>query len=141
MNTALFASQVLIQEVHRLVTTHGRVHRLIWFSLDEATNRRLQRFDTTIPTITSVPAMIKVRPNAPWAPPPLLLQALTVACPDRRQVVLYYYCGLLPFCELEEAILGVPVDEVRPPLPTDQSIAIRAVSSFPLDRHTKHPFS
>ena len=78
----------LITEVKRLLSEAGSERRrnVYWFSLDEKINRQLRQADSDIPTITSVPGMLKT--------------------------LVLYYTGLLPFFELDDAVFGITVEEV-----------------------------
>ncbi len=88
-------SDELIEKVHAIVlacskrcdsTGLTRKDNLLWFSLQEPINVKLRKFDPSIPTIASVPKLLKT--------------------------LALYYSGLLPFCSLDFDAMGIPVDEV-----------------------------
>lgn len=78
----------LIQKVHALLRHRECLTRkqVFWFSLDEKINKNLRRADPHIPTIVSIEGMLKV--------------------------LVYYYLGILPFVELEDAVFGITLEEV-----------------------------
>lgn len=78
-------STKLIEIVKRIVAEFNRQESIYWFSLDEKINSQLRSADVTIPSITSVPNMIKT--------------------------LLMYYTGLLPHVDLDDAVFGITVDE------------------------------
>jgi len=80
-------SEELISEVLRLVTESGRLQSTFWFSLSESVNKKLRVADKRIPTICSVLGMLKI-------------------------LALHYLC-LLPFCQIEDAVFGITVEEVN----------------------------
>lgn len=82
-----YDSWELIEAVHKILLESGKKDQVFWFSLQENINKKLRSFDRTIPTITSVPGMIKV--------------------------LIYYYLGILPWMDLEDAVFGITVEEVR----------------------------
>jgi glycerophosphoryl diester phosphodiesterase len=82
-------SSLLITEVLRILEENNRKDDVFWFSLDERINKKLRAADGSIPSITSIPAMLKV--------------------------LGMYYLGLLPFGEIEDAVFGVTVEQVRTP--------------------------
>jgi len=79
-------STKLIELVKKLVVQFNRQNSIYWFSLDEKINCQLRNADTTIPSITSVPNMMKT--------------------------LLLYYTGLLPYYDLDDAVFGITVDEI-----------------------------
>lgn len=80
-------SDALIRAVLRLVDLFDRRSNMFWFSLDEQVNSALRAAaDSSIPTITSVPGMLRV--------------------------LALHYCGLLPFATIPDAVFGVTVEEV-----------------------------
>jgi glycerophosphoryl diester phosphodiesterase len=79
-------SDALIQAVLRLVSLFDRRSSMFWFSLDERLNSALRAADSSIPTITSVPGMLRV--------------------------LALYYSGLLPFSTIPDAVFGITVEEV-----------------------------
>jgi glycerophosphoryl diester phosphodiesterase len=82
-------SDELIQEVLRVVDKYGRRSQCIWFSLDEATNlklRSLERGESRLAVITSIPGMLRV--------------------------FMLYYTGLLPFLSLDCDFFGITVEEI-----------------------------
>jgi len=81
-------STKLIELVKHIVVQFNRQENIYWFSLDEKINRQLRHADTNIPSITSVPNMMKT--------------------------LLLYYTGLLPYFDLDDAVFGITVDEVQP---------------------------
>jgi glycerophosphoryl diester phosphodiesterase len=80
-------SDRLISEVVRILHEQGRKDDVFWFSLDEKINKKLRVADSAIPTITSIPGMLKV--------------------------LALYYTGLLPFVEIDDAVFGITVEAVR----------------------------
>jgi hypothetical protein len=79
-------SQVLVDQVRDLIRVNGLKDQVFWFSLDEKINKLLRSADPSLPTITSIPALLKV--------------------------LFLYYFGVLPFVDLDDAIVGVTVEEV-----------------------------
>jgi len=79
-------SDALIQAVLRLVALFDRRSSMFWFSLDERVNSALRAADSSIPTITSVPGMLRVLAS--------------------------YYFGLLPFTTIPDAVFGITVEEI-----------------------------
>lgn len=81
-------SALLIDSIHQHVQAAGpdRAANLYWFSLSEGINAALRRKDPSIPTICSVPGMLKT--------------------------VALYYAGMLPFYHLPDAVFGITVEEI-----------------------------
>lgn len=81
-------SALLIDAVHAHVQAAGpeRVANLYWFSLSESINAQLRLRDPSIPTICSVPGMLKT--------------------------FALYYTGLLPFCNIPDSVFGITVEEI-----------------------------
>ena len=79
-------SDQLITEVLHMLQESNRKEDVFWFSLDEKINKKLRIADPMIPTITSIPSMLKV--------------------------LGLYYTGLLPFVEIDDAVFGITVEEV-----------------------------
>jgi lysophospholipase D len=80
-------SLFLISEVLRILELTGRKNDVFWFSLDEKLNKKLRAADSSIPTINSIQGMLKT--------------------------LVYYYLGILPFVELEDAVFGITLEKVR----------------------------
>jgi glycerophosphoryl diester phosphodiesterase len=80
-------SDELIELIVENVRSHGaaREENVYWFSLIESVNAKLRRMKK-YPTITSIPAMLKV--------------------------LAYYYLGILPFVDLSDDVFGITVTEV-----------------------------
>ena len=83
-------SLLLISSVLRILEETGRKKDVFWFSLDEKINKKLRAADGSIPTVTSIPGMLKT--------------------------LALYYLGVLPFMQIDDAVFGITVEEVRPEL-------------------------
>eukprot|EP00981_Chlorochromonas_danica_P005122 scaffold1036_cov169-Ochromonas_danica.AAC.2 len=77
----------LIDAVHQLLEKKEKKKSVFWFSLHESINKKLRQKDKSIPTITSIQGMITI--------------------------LLFYYLGILPWIDLEDAVFGITVEEVR----------------------------
>lgn len=77
----------LVRAVHRIVSDSGKKHQVFWFSLDEAINKKLRQMDPTIPTVVSIVGSLKT--------------------------LALYHLGVLPFLEMEDAVYGITIEEVR----------------------------
>jgi len=94
-------SDMLIDRVSQILTKYNRKGDVFWFSLDEEISKKLRAADSSIPTINSVPNMLKT--------------------------LMLYYTGLLPFVEIDDAVFAVTVEEI----PLDQIRDEQSLSSFP----------
>eukprot|EP01041_Mallomonas_annulata_P008781 gene8781-18159_t len=79
-------SDLLISEVIRILSERNRIGSVFWFSLMDAINTKLRKAEPRIPTVVSVQGMLSV--------------------------LLLYYCGLLPFVPLPDAVFGITVQEI-----------------------------
>ena len=79
-------SEKLARDVRKLIRKYNRKDNVFWFSLDEKINKKLRQEDSTLPTITSIPTMLKV--------------------------LALYYIGALPFVDMEDAVYGTTLEEV-----------------------------
>jgi glycerophosphoryl diester phosphodiesterase len=79
-------SAELVAKVLELLRKHNRAQDVYWFSLDEKINEKLRAADPSIPTITSIPAMLRA--------------------------LILYYIGALPFCAIDDAVFGITVEEI-----------------------------
>lgn len=79
-------SDILIKEVLKILKEGNKINNTYWFSLDEKVNKKLRLANPLIPTITSIIGMLKV--------------------------LMYYYLGILPFVEIDDAVFGITVEEV-----------------------------
>lgn len=60
--------------------------RVFWFSLIDSINNKLKKFDSSIPTITSVEGVLKI--------------------------LVYYHLGILPFLPIDDWVFGITIEEV-----------------------------
>lgn len=104
-------SDALIQAVLRLVALFDRRSSMFWFSLDERVNSALRAADSSIPTITSVPGMLRVLAS--------------------------YYFGLLPFTTIPDAVFGITVEEVSC-LSVDAAVTMDACPNHLIGPHGCH---
>lgn len=79
-------SNLLISEVQNIISQHNQQGRIVWFSLQEGINAKLRRANPKIPTITSVPGLLKV--------------------------LALHYLWLLPFVNIPDAIFGITTEKV-----------------------------
>ena len=81
-------SDILLQTVHDLLRKYGRLgqRKDYWFSLIEPINKKLHKYDPSIPYITSIMSMLKI--------------------------MVCYHLGLLPFMSIEEDCFGIPLGAV-----------------------------
>lgn len=79
----------LIQKVHTALANQHFLKRqqVFWFSLEEKMNKDLRKADPTIPTVVSIEGLLKV--------------------------LVFYYLGVLPFVEIDDAVFGITLEEVR----------------------------
>ncbi|KAJ1410509.1 PLC-like phosphodiesterase [Ochromonadaceae sp. CCMP2298] len=79
-------SDELVAKVLELLRQHNRTQDVYWFSLDEKINKKLRAAEPSIPTITSIPAMLRT--------------------------LILYHIGVLPFTTIDDAVFGITVDEI-----------------------------
>lgn len=79
-------SDILIQEVLKLLQKHKREKNVFWFSLNEKINSKLRKANPNIPTITSVVGSIFI--------------------------LFLHYTFLLPFYPLSDDVFGITLYEV-----------------------------
>jgi len=79
----------LISKVQTLLAKYnrnGKTKNVYWFSLIQKINKKLQKNDSQIPTITSIEGMLKT--------------------------LFFYYTGLLPFVSIDDSVFGITVEEI-----------------------------
>lgn len=91
----------LVQAVHRILLESGKSHQAFWFSLDEKINKKLRKMDPAIPTVVSILGSLKI--------------------------LGLYHLGLLPFTELDDAVYGITIEEVRKSSYYDARLALNFV--------------
>ena len=79
-------SDDLIAAVKALIDQHNRRDKTFWFSLNETINSKLRKDDSKIPTIVSETGTLKI--------------------------LALYYCGLLPFFSIDEAVFGITLSAI-----------------------------
>ena len=78
-------SEKLTRDVRELIYKYNRNENTFWFSLDEKINKKLRKEDPSLPTITSIPTVLKV--------------------------LALYYVGVLPFVDMDDAVYGTTLEE------------------------------
>lgn len=88
-------SDELVKKVHNIICScskkcdeTGKIRRnnIVWFSLQDPINVKLRAYDPSIPTIASVPKLLKT--------------------------LILHYCCLLPFFSVDFDAMGIAVDEI-----------------------------
>lgn len=81
-------SDLLIDKVHAIIEKSGKERKsnVYWFSLTEPINIKLRLRDPAIPTINSVPGMLRI--------------------------LILYYLGILPFFSIPDAVFGITVERI-----------------------------